>query len=360
MGLFDKIRGEFVDIIEWLDNSNDTIAYRFERFQNEIKMGAKLTVRPGQRAVFVNEGQIADIFDPGLFQLSTQNLPLLSTLQGWKYGFNSPFKAEVYFFNTRIFTNLKWGTANPIMVRDPELGPVRLRAFGSYSIRVVDPRALLEELISTDGLFQVDEISDQIRNMIMTSFANNLGSNRIPLLDLASNYGSLGNTIRTTMQPDVQRFGLDLAQLLIENISLPLDVETALDKRASMGILGNMQQYAQFQAANAIEASAKTPNGSPGLDFGVGIAMGQQMMNTFAQPQQATVQTVPPPPVQTAVWYLSRNGQNFGPFEPAQMIQQGMTAETFVWRSGLPGWLRSREVPEMALILGTVPPPPPS
>lgn len=172
MGLFDKIRGEFIDIIVSLDNSNDTIAYRFERFQNEIKMGAKLTVRPGQKAVFVNEGQVADVFDPGMYQLSTQNLPVLSTLKGWKYGFNSPFKAEIYFFNTRIFTNLKWGTANPIMMRDAEMGPVRLRAFGSYNIRVVNPRQMLEELVGTDGLFQVDEVNDQIRNMIMTSFAN--------------------------------------------------------------------------------------------------------------------------------------------------------------------------------------------
>jgi membrane protease subunit (stomatin/prohibitin family) len=374
MGLFDKMRGEFIDIIEWLDNSNDTIAYRFERFQNEIKMGAKLTVRPGQKAVFVNEGQVADVFDPGMYQLSTQNLPVLSTLQGWKYGFNSPFKAEVYFFNTRIFTNLKWGTANPIMMRDAEMGPVRLRAFGSYNIRVVNPRQMLEELVGTDGLFQVDEVNDQIRNMIMTSFANNLGASQIPLLDLAARYGELGETIRNSMVADVQRFGIDLTQLLIENISLPPEVEEALDKRASMGILGNMQQYAQFQAANAIEASANNPNGggSPGLDFGVGIAMGQQMMNAFGnqmqQPQstmqsttqaptQSTTQAPPPPP--TAIqWHISRNGQNFGPFPAQQLIQNGLTRETFVWRSGMAGWIAASEVPEMVSILGSVPPPP--
>lgn len=370
MGLFDKIRGEFIDIIEWLDNSNDTIAYRFERFQNEIKMGAKLTVRPGQKAVFVNEGQVADVFDPGMHELSTQNLPILSTLKGWKYGFNSPFKAEIYFFNTRIFTNLKWGTANPIMMRDAEMGPVRLRAFGSYNIRVIDPHRMLEELVSTDGLFQVDEVNDQIRNMIMTSFANNLGASQIPLLDLASRYGELGETIRRSMVADVQLFGIDLTQLLIENISLPPEVEAALDKRASMGILGNMQQYAQFQAANAIEASAKNPNGggSPGLDFGVGIAMGQQMMNAFGnqtqQPQsptqapaQSTTQAPPPPP-QALQWHISRNGQNFGPFPAEQLIQNGLTRETFVWRSGMTGWIIASEVPEMISILGSVPPPP--
>ncbi len=370
MGLFGKIRGEFIDIIEWLDNSNDTIAYRFERFQNEIKMGAQLTVRPGQKAVFVNQGQVADVFDPGMHQLSTQNLPVLSTLQGWKYGFNSPFKAEVYFFNTRIFTNLKWGTANPIMMRDTEMGPVRLRAFGSYNIRVVNPRQMLEELVGTDGLFQVDEVNDQIRNMIMTSFANNLGASQIPLLDLAARYGELGEIIRKSMVTEVQRFGIDLTQLLIENISLPPEVETALDKRASMGILGNMQQYSQFQAANAIEASANNPNGvgSPGLDFGVGIAMGQQMMNAFGnqtqQPQSITqapapsTPQAPPPPPPALQWHISRNGQNFGPFPAEQLIQNGLTHETFVWRSGMAGWVAASEVPEMVSILGSVPPPP--
>ncbi len=155
MGFFDSLRGQFIDIIEWIDDSNDTIAYRFERHKNEIKMGAKLTVRPGQIAVFVNEGRIADVFQPGMYELSTQNLPILSTLMGWKYGFNSPFKAEVYFFSTKVFTNLKWGTSNPITIRDPELGPIRLKAYGNYTFRVQDPAKLLNEIVSTDGLFQV-------------------------------------------------------------------------------------------------------------------------------------------------------------------------------------------------------------
>jgi membrane protease subunit (stomatin/prohibitin family) len=371
VGLFDKIRGEFIDIIEWLDPSSDTIAYRFERYNNEIKMGAKLTVRPGQKAVFVNEGQVADTFEPGMYELATQNLPLLSTLKGWKYGFNSPFKAEVYFFSTKIFTNLKWGTANPIIIRDQELGPIRLRAFGSYNIRVADPRQLLQELVSTDGLFQVEEVSDQIRNMIMTAFATWTGTAGIPILDFAARYGELGETIRTGMQPEIQRFGLELTQLLIENISLPPEVETALDKRTSMGILGNMQQYAQFQAANAIEASANNPNGggTPALDFGVGIAMGQQLMSAMqptaqpiAQPTApATAQPMaaPPPPPPAIQWHLSREGQNFGPFPLNQLLQNGLTAQTYVWRSGMANWLRAAEVPEVAALLAAVPPPPP-
>lgn len=363
MGLFEKIRAEFIDIIEWLDNSNDTMVYRFERFQNEIKNGAKLVVRPGQKAVFVNEGQVADAFEPGTYDLTTQNLPILSTLKGWQYGFNSPFKAEVYFFSTRVFTNLKWGTANPIMVRDPELGPVRLRAFGSYNLRIADPVKLLQDVVSTDGLFQVDEISDQIRNSIMTAFAGAVGGSGIALLDLASRYRDLGNTIRSAMVEDLQRLGLELPQLLIENVSLPEEVETALDKRASMGILGNMQQYAQFQAANAIEASANNPGGgTPALDFGVGIAMGQQLMGAMAQPA-AAVQTppaaqMPPPPAQAAAWFISRDGQNFGPFAPDVLLGQGLSRESYVWKAGMAGWLPAAQVPELANVLAMVPPPP--
>nr|WP_290228184.1 SPFH domain-containing protein [Trichocoleus desertorum] len=371
MGIFDKIRGEFVDIVEWLDQSNDTIVYRFQRHNNEIKMGAKLTVRPGQKAVFINEGQIADTFSPGLYDLTTQNLPLLSTLKGWQYGFNSPFKAEVYFFNTKIFTNLKWGTPNAITIRDPELGPVRLRAFGSYNIRVADPAQLIRQLVSTDGLFQVDEVSDQIRNMIITAFATWFGRGNIPLFDFASRYGEMGDTIRAGMQPEVQQFGLELTQLLIESVSLPPEVETALDKRASMGILGNMQQYAQFQAANAVEASANNAGGgNQALDFGVGLAMGQQLISNLQGVQApppapgmpggvSGMPPAPPPPPVQIQWFISRGGQNLGPFTPDQLPQNGLTAQTHVWRSGMEGWKLATELPELAAVLASIPPAPP-
>jgi membrane protease subunit (stomatin/prohibitin family) len=219
---------------------------------------------------------------------------------------------------------------------------------------------LLQEVVSTDGLFQVDEISDQIRNTIMTAFAGAVGGSGIALLDLASRYRELGNTIRGGMFEDLDSLGLELPQLLIENVSLPEEVETALDKRASMGILGNMQQYAQFQAANAIEASANNPNGgTPALDFGVGMAMGQQLMGAMAQPQvavQAPMQA-PPPPVQAA-WHISRDGQNFGPFGADALLGQGLTRESYVWKPGMAGWLPAVQVPELAGILGSVPPPP--
>ena len=375
MGLFEKVRAEFIDIIEWLDPSQDTIAYRFERFQNEIKMGAQLTVRPGQMAIFVGEGRVADVFEPGQYRLETRNLPVLATLKGWKYGFNSPFKAEVYFFNTKVFTNLKWGTANPITIRDPELGPVRLRAYGSYSLRVTNPQSLLEQLISTDGLFQTDEISDHFRNMIISAFASWVGRDQTPLFDLAANYQAMGDQVRQAMQPDMQQFGLDLTQLLIENISLPPEVEAALDKRASIGILGNMQQYTQYQAANALETSAANPGGgNPGLDLGVGIAMGQQMANAFqnqtpsapaaAPPPPAPVAPpappVPPPPLPaTPTWYITRGGQNYGPFTLEQLPANGLTAEANVWRPGLASWQPAHTVPELQPLLMSPPPPPP-
>ncbi len=364
MGLFEKLGGEFIDIIEWLDPTQDTIAYRFERFQNEIKMGAQLTVRPGQVAVFVSEGNIADQFGPGRYRLETQNLPILTTLKGWPYAFNSPFKAEVIFFNTRVFTNLKWGTSNPITIRDPELGPVRLRAYGSYAIRVADPRRLLEELVSTDGLFQTDEISDHIRNMIVSSFASWVGRDQTPVFDLAANYQAMGEQVRQALQTDIDPFGLELRQLLIENISLPPEVEAALDKRASMGLLGNMQQYAQYQAANAVEKSAENPGGgNPGLDLGVGIAMGQQLagaMNPAVQPPGGpapAAQPGPPPPMAAAVWYITRNGQNLGPYTLEQLMPNGLTPDSNVWRAGMGGWQAASTLPELQGLFS--PPPPP-
>jgi membrane protease subunit (stomatin/prohibitin family) len=361
MGLFDKIAGEFIDIIEWLDQSNDTIAYCFERFQNEIKMGAKLTVRPGQKAVFVNEGNVADAFEPGMYTLSTQNLPVLSTLLGLPYGFNSPFKAEVYFFNTKIFTNLKWGTSNPIAVNAPDLGgTVRLRAYGTYSIRVQDPVQLLQELVSTDGLFQLDEISDQIRNMLVTVFASWLGQSGLNFVDFAANYSSAGETVRAAIQADIQRFGLELPHFLIENISLPPEVEQALDRRASMNVLGNLQAYTQFQAANAVEASAKNPGGgNPALDLGVGLAMGQQIVTAMqggtAAPATAPPSATPPPPPQ-AQWFISRGGENLGPFTADQLIANGLTAQAYVWRAGMSDWQLATTLPELSRLL---PPPPP-
>lgn len=377
MGIINKLRNEFIDVIEWLDSSNDTVAYRFQRHNNEIKMGAKLTVRPGQLAVFVNEGQVADVFQPGLYRLSTQNLPVMTTLSSWPYGFNSPFKAEVYFFNTKVFTQLKWGTANPITMRDPELGPVRIRAFGTYHVRVIDPALLLQELISTDGLFQIDEMSDQIRDTIVTSFATWFGQARIPLLDFAAHYQSMGDQIRDGIQPQIAAFGLEITKLLVANVSLPAEVEAALDKRSSMNLLGNLQEYSQFQAANAIAASAQNGGGNPALDLGVGMAMGQQLMNAMQQganpgapgfPPAAVSPAAPaspaaslPPslPSQAVEWYVAIAGQQAGPFSLEQLRTQPITRETLAWKAGLADWIAAAAVPELAVLFQDSPPPMP-
>jgi membrane protease subunit (stomatin/prohibitin family) len=336
MGIWDKITGELVDIIEWLDPTSDTMVHRFERHGNEIKHGAKLTVREGQVAVFINEGKIADVFNPGMYTLNTQNLPMISTLQAWRHGFESPFKAEVYFISTRRFTDLKWGTKNPIMLRDAEFGPLRLRMFGTYCMRVVNPVAFVKEIVGTDGTFTKEEITEQLRNIIVARFSDLVAESKIAALDLASNYDELGKFASERLHDDFEAYGLDVTNLLVENVSLPPEVEAALDKRTSMGVIGNLQQYAQFQAANAMESAAKNPGGEAagGMGLGMGFAMANQMVNSFAQQTPQGAPAGPPPiPGQTS-YFVAVNGQQTGPFAPAllqQQAQQGaLTAETLV------------------------------
>ncbi|MCW5771534.1 MAG: SPFH domain-containing protein [Rhodospirillaceae bacterium] len=369
MGLFDKIRGEFIDIIEWTDSSNDTMVYRFERHGNEIKYGAKLTVRESQVAVFVNEGQIADVFQPGMYTLETQNIPLLSTLQGWKYGFSSPFKAEVYFVNTRRFTDLKWGTKNPVMMRDKDFGVVRLRAFGTYEVRVKDAPTFLKEIVGTDNQFTTDEVSEQLRNILVSKFTNLVGAANIPVLDLAGNYDQLGKLLTDKIGPDFGEYGLSLTKILVENISLPPEVEAALDKRTSMGVIGDLNRYAQFQAAEAMPAAAANPGGTMGAAMGIGMgaAMGQQMAGMFNQPgaAPAAAPAAPPPLPQSKSFFMAVNGQQQGPFDMnalLQRAQQGqLTRDTLVWSQGMANWAAAGQVAELAQLFAAAPPPlPPS
>ena len=292
MGILDFVKSELIDVIEWLDDSADILVWRFPDQDHEIKMGAKLTVREGQTAVFVNEGQIADVFQPGLYTLTTQNMPILTTLRSWKYGFESPFKAEIYFVNTRNFLDLKWGTKNPIMMRDPDFGAVRLRAFGTYGIRVVDARAFMKEVFGTSGLFTTDEIEGQLRSMLVSAFAAMLGNAKIAALDLAANYRTMGDSARAAMEPEFQRYGVALTLFVIENISMPPEVEKMLDTRTQMGIVGDMGRFTQFQTAQAITDAAKAGGGAGDfMGMGAGIAMGQQMASAMAmslsKPQQA-------------------------------------------------------------------------
>ena len=220
MGLFDKIRGEFIDIIQWLDPTSDTMVYRFPRFQNEIKYGAKLTVRETQLAVFINEGQLADIYKPGLYTLTTENMPILTTLKGWKYGFNSPFQAEVYFINTKNFTDLKWGSPNPIMMRDPEFGPIRIEAFGNYAMKVEDAEKFIKTVVGTDGSFTTDGITDQLRDIVITRFTNAIGESHIPVLDMASNYNTLSKFCEDKIKPEFAEYGIELTKFLVYHITL--------------------------------------------------------------------------------------------------------------------------------------------
>ncbi len=371
MGLMDKLRGEFIDIIEWLDDSRDTIVWRFPRHDNEIKMGAKLVVRESQTAVFVNEGQVADAFTPGTYTLETQNLPILSTLKGWKYGFNSPWKAEVYFVNTRLFTDMKWGTQNPVIVRDPEFGMVRLRAFGAYAARVIDATKLLRELVGTDPQFRTEEVQEYLRQMIVSRLGTALASGGIPLLDLAAQQQTIGSKIGAILSEDLASVGLTIATFIIENISVPPEVEAALDKRTQMGILGDLGRYTQLQAANAMEAAASNPGGGgEGVGLGVGMALGQQMARTLGQPdaggqgqpagQQSGPSGPPPLPPQTQ-WFIGVGGQQQGPFDTDGLAAQArngtLTPTTLVWKSGLAAWTPAQDVPELAPVLGAVPPP---
>jgi len=362
MGFFDKLRGEFIDIIEWTDDSRDTMVYRFERHDNEIKMGAKLIVRESQVAVFINKGKIADIFEPGDYTLETDNLPLLSTLQGWKHGFHSPFKAEVYFVNSRRFTDLKWGTKNPITLRDPEFGPIRIRAFGTYAIKVTNAESFIKEIVGTDGHFTTDEITDQLRNLIISRFADIVGESKIPVLDMAANYDELGDFISGKISDDFLAYGIEITKMLVENISLPTAVEEVLDKRTSMGIIGNLNQYTQFQAANAMEKAAENDGlAGGGMGMGMGFAMANQMGQSINQPTSSNASSAPPPLPKQKSFHIAINGQSKGPLPLAQLkpfVDDGsMNRETLVWSEGMADWQKAGSVEDVKDLFSATPPP---
>ena len=377
MGLFSKVReklsNELIDIIEWIDDSQHTLVWRFPRYHNQIKNGAELIVRPGQQAVFVHRGELADVFDPGSYTLKADNLPILSTLMGWKYGFDSPFKSEVYFVSTRQITDMKWGTPNPIMLRDSDFGPIRIRAFGNYALKAIDAKALLQELVGTDSEFETEEVNELLRSIINTAFADLIGESQVAALDLAARYREFSDQLREIVCERIDdEYGLEVTQLQIVNISLPEAVEKAMDTRSSMGVIGDMGQFQQYQMGHALREAAENPSGggaTEGMGLGMGFAMANQMMQTgglamggaTAQPAAA-----PPPPPQTA-WHVAVNGQTQGPFSDQQMaegISSGqVTAESQVWCNGMAG-LDSRRPGAAAFrpLRGrrAAPPPPPA
>ena len=279
MGILNMLKGQLIDVIEWKDDSNDTMVHRYENNGKEIMMGAQV-------AIMVNEGKLADVFQPGRYELSTQNMPIMTALKSWKYGFNSPFKAEVYFINTKQFLDQKWGTSNPVMMRDAEFGMIRLRAFGIYSFRVGDPVAFLKEVFGTNAYMTVEGVTGQIKRTLVSGLSDAIAQSKIPALDLAANYDELSQFALNTLAPRIANLGLKLESFVIENISLPDEVEKAIDRRTSMGVVGDLNQYTQFQAAEAMRDAANNPNGMGGIGAGMGAAamMAQAMQNAAQAP----------------------------------------------------------------------------
>ena len=363
MGILDFLTGEFIDVIHWVDDTRDTMVWRFERQGHAIKYGAKLTVREGQAAVFVNEGQIADVFMPGLYQLETNNMPILTTLQHWDHGFKSPFKAEVYFVSTTRFTDQKWGTKNPIIARDPEFGPVRLRAFGTYVMRVADPAKFMNEIVGTDGEFTADEISFQIRNVIVQEFSRMIAGAKIPVLDMAANTEQLGQLVAKGIEPAISAYGVAIPEFYIENISLPEEVEAMLDKRTSMGIVGDLNRFTQYSAAEALGSGTSAAGGAMGAAIGAGLGMGMGAQMAPGPWGAASGQQPPAPPMVEPVWHLAENGQTKGPFSRANLARMasdgGFSRDTLVWTPGQDGWKAAGDIASLAQLFTVMPPPPP-
>lgn len=374
MNLFEEIKKklshEFIDIIEWLDVNNETIVHRFERYQNEIKNNAQLIVREGQTAVFINEGQLADVFTPGTYTLNTKNLPILTTLKGWKYGFNSPFKAEVYFVNTRLFTDEKWGTKNPIMLSDERFGLTEIRAFGTYSFRIIDAGKFVVDVVGTDSNFTSYEINEHLKSLIVTRFTDTVGEANLPIELYAANTTELSETCQEVMQPEFGRVGIELEKFYIENVSMPEELKKEIFEYSRLDKL-DMGKLAQFKAAKAMEEAAKNEGGTAGagMGMGMGFVLAQQMGNMFnpqggqqafgAQPQGVAV----PPPMPTQIMYhYAVDGQQLGPVSIAKLKElfasRTINKDSLVWKQGMQSWTALKDVEELKAFLGGNTPPP--
>ena len=282
---FNFIKSQLLKVIEWTDDSKDTLVHKFDMQGREIMMGSALTVRESQVAIFVHKGQIADVFAPGYYKLTTENLPLLTKILSWKYGFNSPFKAEVYYVNTKQMTDQKWGTVNPIMMRDPEFGMVRIRGFGKYSFKVNDAAVFLKELFGTNSSFQTKDINEYLKSILVQGISDTIAELKISALDLAANYREVSGSVTKEMDPDFVKIGLKLVNVIIENISLPEEVEKMLDTRTSMGVMGDkMGAFMQYQAAHAMRDAAQNEGGglaNAGVGLGAGLGIGGVFADAF-------------------------------------------------------------------------------
>ena len=380
MGLINKLKGELVDIIEWLDDSRSTLAWRFPRYQNEIKNGAQLIVREGQQAVFVYRGQIADVFTPGNYELTSENLPVLSTLQGWKHGFNSPFRSEVYFLNMRQVTDLRWGTPQPVTVRDPDFKMVQVRANGLCVVRIADPEIFLREVIGTDSAVEAEEITELLRRVITLAFSDMIMDTGLGAIDLQGQQVELSDKLRQFVQDRVDdEFGLEITSVTM-NISLPDEITQAMTRGVARGVeaggyahnVGDVQRLQQVRAADAMLAAAENEGGSAmgdAMQMGMGIAMAGQMANTMGtamQPGQpaAAPGTAPPPLPGQALYHVDMGGQPGGPYSVDQIragVASGqVTPSTLVWTTGMAGWVAASTVPELAPLFAAPPPMPPS
>ncbi|MEM9038335.1 MAG: SPFH domain-containing protein [Actinomycetota bacterium] len=385
MGLLDKLKGELVDIIEWIDDSRSTLAWRFPRYQNEIKNGAQLIVREGQRAVFVYRGALADQFEPGHYELVSENLPILSTLQGWKHGFDSPFRSEVYFINTRPVTDIRWGTPQPVTVRDPDFQMVQVRANGLCVVKVEDIEIFLREVIGTDSAVEAEEVTELLRRVISMAFSDMVLETGLGAIDLQGRQVELSGKLREFVEDRVDdEFGLAIPDITM-NISLPDEITQAMTRGVAKGVEASgfvenvdLNKYQQAQAADAMLAAAQNEGGSvmgDMMQMGMGVAMAGQMANQMggmgmggaaaAQPQAAPAATAAPPPLPgQTLFHVDHGGQAGGPYNMAQMqagIQNGqVTGQTLVWAQGMAGWAPAQTVPELQAIFATPPPMPPS
>lgn len=357
MDLWNKVAGEFIDIIQWLEDGGDTLVYRFERYGNEIKWHARLVVREGQMAVFVSEGRLADVFSPGTYVLETKNLPVLSTLLGWKYGFESPFKAEVYFCTTRQFTDLKWGTPGPSTIRDPELGPVRVTAFGLYAMRISDPARFIREIVGTDGNVTTDVVKENLRGKIGIKIKELLPDLGIPVVELEGNVVRLGTILQERLAPQFQGLGLELTEVQVHDIGLPEELEKAIDKAGAMRAIGDLQAYTQYESANALRDAASNPGGtvSGGMGLGIGMGLAGQVagaMGAAVSTGSPVVAPVPPPIPVPVQFHVALEGKPAGPFGletlRSLMAEGTLVPETLVWKPGMADWATAATIGELA------------
>lgn len=286
MGLFDFIRGELIEVIDWVETDKDIMLWKFPDKDANIKNGAKLTVRESQHAIFLDEGKFADTYEPGMHSLITDNMPVMTSLRSWKHGFDSPFKADVYFLSTRQFTNLKWGTPNPIILRDPEFKQVRIKAFGTYFIKISDPKKFFTEFCGTKTVVRVDEVVTTMRDIIAPKFAEALAESGVSVMDMVSNYSELGEKILPLLKDEFDPFGIELTKFQITSTTLPKEVEEFYDKMTNMNMVDDMNKFTKFQTAQAIEKAADNPGGGggEGIGMGMGFGMAKMMMNDMDKP----------------------------------------------------------------------------